>query len=274
MCGGGGGDGGAADRERERQERIARGSDAINRLFGKDGGPIYKTVTGTRSVQAPPMGAESGGDISQVDEFGNPRLVQEQYSETVLDQAATDAANARARDAKAARESLYGTVKNDTRDYFSRQLERDKAEATRAQKFALARAGTFSSSQAIDEGRKFQDKLDEGLLEIANRADSAATNLRTADEKTRLSLIDRLVSGVDQGTVVSSAMDQLNTNADNERNQATSARMGNVFADLTALYNQNQFNAGGQAARNRFAQQFGNVFQNSDGYSGTQQKVG
>lgn len=269
MCGGGGGDGGAADRERERQERIRVGTDAINRLFGKDGGPIYKTVTGTRMVQAPPMGAESGGDMAQVDEFGNPRMIEEQYTETVLDQAATDAANAGARDAKAAREAIYGTVKNDTRDFFTKQLDRDKAEAARAQKFALARAGTFSSSQAIDEGRKFQDALDEGLLEIANRSDTAATNLRTADEKTRLSLIDRLVSGVDQGTVVSSAMDQLNTNAENEKNAATSARMGNVFADLTALYNQNQFNAGGQSARSRFARQFGNVFPNQPDSNGT-----
>ena len=176
--------------------------------------------------------------------------------------------------AKTAREALYGDVRDDTRDYFARQLQRDKEDAARAQKFALARAGTFSSSQAIDEGRKFQDKLDEGLLEVANRADTAATNLRTADEKTRLSLIDRLVSGVDQGTVMTSALDTLNTNADNERNAATSARMGNVFADLTALYNQNQFNAGANAARSRYQQQFGNVFPNADGYSGTQQKVG
>jgi hypothetical protein len=167
---------------------------------------------------------------------------------------------------------MYSTVRDDTRNFFTRQLEQDKAEAARQRKFALARSGGFGGSQAIDTQREYQNALDRGLLEVANRADSASTGLRTADEQTRLGLIDRIVSGVDLGSAMTSAISQLSTNADRANQQATSDRMGNVFSELVNSWNRDQFNQGGASARNRYSQQFGNVFPNESTYGGTVSK--
>lgn len=208
MCGGGGSkdDGGAAQREAERQQRIAQGTEAVNRIFG----------------------------------IGND-------------------------EAKAARDQIYSTTGNDTRSYFSQQLEEDRAAARRALDFQKARQGTAGSSQGIDIDTEFQKRYDRGLLDVANRADTAASGMRTSDEQARLGLISKVASGIDQGSAASSAMSQLQTNADNARNQAMTGRMANVFSDLIGGYNQGQMNSGIAAAKSQYGNQLGNFFDNTAG---------
>jgi hypothetical protein len=254
VCGGGGGgDGGAAEREKERQKRISAGTDAINRLFGNSAGPVMMKVT--EQVQ------------DGVDEGGNPvfRTVERE----VVDEAATAKAVEETAAARAAREDIYGKVRDDTRAYFSKQLDEDKDQAGRQIKFAHARAGTGGSSQAIDSGREFQTRLDRGLLDVANRADTAQTNIRSADEQTRLGLIGRVVGGMDQGSAISSALSQMGVNAEQTANAANSGRMANAFSDMASVYGRSLARDGEIAARERFAQKFGNVIPNNSSYSGT-----
>jgi hypothetical protein len=253
--GGGGGDGGAAEREAERQRRIAAGTDAVNRLFGVSGGPVYDEVLTTiqdNNSTVTDSGSTSGGDIRTTRDF-------------VINDAKTQAAAQAAEEARAAREAMYGTVRSDVGNFFSKQLEEDKSKAARDMKFATARAGTGGSSQAIDLGREFQTRLDRGLLDVGNRADSAMTAVRSNDEQTRLGLISKIVAGMDQGSAQQSALNQLKTNADQSRDSAMSSRMSNVFSDLVGGYNQQQFNAGAEQAKK---DQFGNVYPNNTSYSG------
>lgn len=167
--------------------------------------------------------------------------------------------------AKASRDQLYSTVGDDTRKYYADQLEEDRSAAQRALEFQKARAGTAGSSQGIDLNTEFQKRYDRGLLDIANRSDTAASGMRTADEQARLGLISKVAGGIDQGSAVSSALSQLQSNLDNSRNEAMTGRMANVFSDLLGGYTAGQTAAGVQQAKNQYGNSLGNYYDNTGG---------
>jgi len=169
----------------------------------------------------------------------------------------------------AARNALYDSTREDTRSYYAKQLEEDRAEAERQLKFAKARMGTIGSSQANDIDSEYQQALDRGLLTVANKADSTATQFKTSDEQSRLNLISKIVSGVDQGSAVQNAMSSMATNANAAKEAYSSDRMANVFSDLLGAYNLNQFNQGTQAAKSKYGSDTGNYFATGAGSSGT-----
>lgn len=166
-------------------------------------------------------------------------------------------------EAMAQRNSLYDATKEDTRAFYSNQLEQDRAEAERALKFQKARAGIIGSSQANDLDTKYQQALDKGLLDVANRADSAATQFRTSDEQSRLNLISKVVAGLDQGTAAQNAAATLQTNQNAAKEAYQSQRMANVFSDLLGTYNQAQYNAGTNAAKAQYSNPTGNYYDNA-----------
>lgn len=157
------------------------------------------------------------------------------------------------------RQALYDATRNDTRSFYSSQLEEDRAKAARELQFQKARMGIIGSSQANDLDAEFQRRLDRGLLDVANRSDAAATQFKTSDEQSRLGLISKVVAGLDQGTAAQNAMSTLQTNQNAAKEAYQSQRMANVFADMLGMYNQQQFNAGQQAAKQN-QQQNGSYF--------------
>jgi len=167
--------------------------------------------------------------------------------------------------AKSARDQLYTTVGDDTRKYYASQLEEDRDAARRQLEFQKARSGTAGSSQGIDLDTEFQKRYDRGLLDVANRSDTAASGMRTNDEQARLGLISKVAGGIDQGSAVSSAMSQLQSNLDNSRNEAMTGRMGNVFSDLISGYTAGQTAQGIQQAKNQYGNALGNFYDNSSG---------
>ena len=176
-------------------------------------------------------------------------------------------------DAAQQRQAMYDTTKEDVRSYYTKQLEEDKANARRQLNFQKARQGTFGSSQANDIDTEFQKAYDTGLLDVANRADTAATNFKTSDEQSRLNLISKVVAGLDQGTAAQNAAATLQTNANAAKEAYASSRMANVFSDLLESYNQGQYIAGTQAAKQQQANPYGNFYPSS-GDDGTITKAG
>lgn len=168
--------------------------------------------------------------------------------------------------ALASRNAMYDTTRNDTRDFYSSQLAEDRAAAERQLRFNQARGGTFGGSQAIDMGTEFNRRNDRGLLEVANRADTAATGMKTADENARLGLIAKILGGMDQGTAISSAANQMQQNVESGRQSAMAGRMANVFADLFDGVSEAQKQAGVLAGQQ---QTYGNAYPNNAAYSGS-----
>lgn len=175
-------------------------------------------------------------------------------------------------EAQKQRQAMYDTTKNDTRSFYTSQLEEDKAKAQRDLEFQKARMGIIGSSQANDLDSDFQRRYDRGLLDVANRADSAATQFRTSDEQSRLNLIAKVVAGLDQGSAAQNAMSTLQTNANAAKEAYQSQRMANVFGDMLGGYNQYQYNQGMQAAKQGSTNQYGNYVPSEDGVTGTVSK--
>ena len=172
-------------------------------------------------------------------------------------------------EAQQQRTALYDTTKNDTRQFYTGQLEEDRAKALRDMEFQKARIGIVGSSQANDLDTEYQKRYDRGLLDVANRADSAATQFRTADEQSRLGLIAKIVSGLDTGTAAQNAISTLQTNQNAAKEAYQSQRMSNVFADLLGAYNQNQYNQGTTAGKTSGTNAYGNFFTNDQSVTGT-----
>jgi hypothetical protein len=285
MCSGGGGggdDGGAAKREEERQARIAAGTEAVNALFGV-GERTALVPTGEKSLTGYKSKAGAMIDPAAYEAMKksfNPEMAmvnlgsaQDNYTAySPVFRSATEGSTTTIGQNADARAKLYDTIKGDTRNYFSSQLEEDRAAARRALDFQKARAGTAGSSQGIDLDTEFQKRYDRGLLEIGNRSDSAYSGMKTADEQARLGLISKIVSGVDQGSAVSSALSQMQSNLENSRNEAMTGRMANVFADLIGGYNNGQTIAGQNAAKQQFGSSLGNYIPAS-GNNGSVQRT-
>jgi hypothetical protein len=171
-------------------------------------------------------------------------------------------------EAQQQRQAMYDTTKNDTRSFYTNQLEEDRAAARRQLDFQKARQGIIGSSQANDLDSEFQKRYDRGLLDVANRSENAATQFRTSDEQARLGLVSKVVAGLDQGTAAQNAMSSLQTNQNAAKEAYQSQRMANVFADLLGTYQQGQFNQGMQAGKQQGTNQYGNYTPAAEGISG------
>lgn len=286
MCNSGGGDGGddggAAAREAERQARIAAGTAKVNELFGVGPASTFvptgqKTINGYRNLadqsvisQADYDQIAKAGQVYNTGRYVAPGAESgaESWEQTVLSpssfapvyQDIMKEVESPASIAARQRQALYDTTRDDTRKFFSSQLEEDSAKAARDMKFQQARSGLFGSSQANDMDTEYQRRMDRGLLDVANRADSTATQFKTNDEQTRLNLISKIVAGLDQGSAVSNAAASLQTNAAAAKEAFQSQRMGNVFQDMLGAYNAGQYNNGMQAAQQQQGNALGNFY--------------
>jgi hypothetical protein len=171
--------------------------------------------------------------------------------------------------ALASRTQLYDTVRGDTRDFYAKQLAEDRAEAERQMRFQLARGGGYGGSQGIDLESEFARRNDRGLMEVANRADSAASGLRSSDEQARLGILAKVLGGMDQGSALSSSLNQMQSNAEMGRQNAMAGRMANVFDDLFGVARGGQQQAGAQQARDKYGSPTGNFFPNESAYGGS-----
>lgn len=171
-------------------------------------------------------------------------------------------------EAAAKRQAMYDTTRNDTRQFYSEQLGEDSAKAKRDLEFQKARQGIIGSSQSNDLDSEYQKRMDRGLIDVANRADSTATQFKTSDETARLNLIAKVVAGLDQGSAAQNAISTMQTNANAAKEAYQSQRMANVFSDLLGSYNNAQYNAGTNAAKQQYGSETGNFHANNSPYSG------
>jgi hypothetical protein len=304
LCKGGGVDNSAADaaaqREQDRQNRIASGTAAVNAIFGagdENQSPTMvvidpeATTVAMSSIQGNPAlnfesqlaspGAAFSGIAKAPSEMTPEQKVA--YYQNSLTEQSNEAAGKNgafgrivkykqidnpAYGAAGKRRGLYDKTREDARAYYARQLNEDREKAARDLRFHTARQGTMGSSQANDLDTDFQRRHDRGLIDVANRADSAATQFRTSDEQARLNIISKIVAGLDQGSATQNALSTLQTNAEAAQQAAQQGRMANVFADMLGGYNQYQYGQGMQDARNSQRGTNGNFFTSDQSVSG------
>ena len=166
------------------------------------------------------------------------------------------------------REKLYDEQEQAVYDLNAKEVNDQYADAERANRFALARNGLLGGSADVDSNANLQEKTNEGLVQAKALGQQAASDLRTADEQSKQSLIAMAQSGIDTGTAQQMAQAQLNANAQSALGQRGGATIGNLFDNLSQAYLTRQIM---QAANNGY-NLYGNNYNNlstSKSYQGS-----
>lgn len=149
-----------------------------------------------------------------------------------------------ATDNAAAREGIYGTLRQDTLDYLLNDVNDQRGDIERQKRFTLARSGLGGGSADIDLSANILDDYNKAVLNAGNKADSSATGLRQSDEQARLNLINAIYGGMDEASAVASATNQLKTNADSAETQALTSGAGSAFDSIAEILRANAYRQG------------------------------
>ena len=166
------------------------------------------------------------------------------------------------------REKLYDEQEQAVYDLNAKEVNDQYADAERANRFGLARNGLLGGSSDVESNANLQEKTNEGLIQARALGQQAASDLRTADEQSKQSLIAMAQSGIDTGTAQQMAAAQLNANAQSALGRRGGATIGDLFDNLSQAYLTRQIM---QAANNGY-NLYGNNYNNlstSKSYGGT-----
>ena len=174
---------------------------------------------------------------------------------------------------KAAREKTYGTVRDDVINFHRQDLDKQNVDAQRNTKFSLAERGLTGGSVDIDTGRELQDRYLKGVMDVTNKGDAAANDMRSADTRTRLDMVGRINAGADASTALNGAVGEMAANASRARDTALSQGAGSFFDDVAFLQRARSDYLNGQQLQQTLGQYFPNKTSTS-GTSGVVTKIG
>ena len=117
------------------------------------------------------------------------------------------------------------------RDYFVSDLDRQKGDADRALRFALARSGLTGGSTQIDQQRRVTDDYAKGLLQVEQRAQGFGANLSAADQDARARLIGLATSGLDATTAAAQSAAAMRSNLEAAQSDAFMSSLGDIFGN-------------------------------------------
>lgn len=249
--GGGGGDGGAADRKATEEARVAAAVSKINDAFG-----VYEP-----GPQESSENVLSNGENVLSNAFARIRSSRRP--------AADGDREAKAAGVMAGRERLYKSFSTDAQNVAKRDLDLDRTNFQRDSDFAMARAGLSGGSREIDLGRDILDTYNRGILRSADMGTQIANNARSADDRTRVGLINSARTGLDEGSAQQQAIEGLANNARSARDQANANNLTGFFDQLAGI--QKNYNYGQGQQRYLDDQKNGARYSTS---AGTAQKVG
>lgn len=203
--GGGGDDGGAAQRATDAETQKTAARNQVNYLFGSG--------NGINRANFADEGAYNDA-VAAADAAGNPN--------------------------KAARDTLYQGVRDNTFTAGKRGLDQTHEDAQRQNKFSLFAQGLNGGSEDINQNALLDRTYNNGLLSLGAKADSAEADFKGKDEATRLGLLQSIDAGTDQASAVSSAINQLQNNSASAAATANGTALGDLFAQSGALYTKSQ----------------------------------
>lgn len=143
----------------------------------------------------------------------------------------------------AGRESEIQDFIDATRDFYTQDLNRQKADTDRQLRFALARGGLTGGSTQIDQQRRFADDYARGLLQVEQKAQGAGTNVRAADQDARARLITLATSGLDATTGAQQAAASMRNSIDANRANDYAGGLSNAFSGLQGFIDKSRESA-------------------------------
>lgn len=134
------------------------------------------------------------------------------------------------------READIGDFMAALRERSMSELDRQKADADRELRFALARSGQIGGSTQVDQNRRFSDDYARNLLKLERGVQSAGGNLRAADQESRARLIGLATQGLDATTGAAQAAASLRSNLDSARSTDLVNGVGDAFGTWTKYF--------------------------------------
>lgn len=168
--------------------------------------------------------------------------------------------------AYAGREGQYSDFSTARRKQYGDELGRQQTDATRNNKFALARSGLTGGSAAVDTGKKLADELNLGTLNAENKVSGETAALRSADENSRNQMIALANSGASIGNGAAQTASSLRANIQGAQAGNVAEGLGSVFGGTADIYKQMQE----QAAIRRGLKYSSLYAQPNQGYGGSQ----
>lgn len=136
----------------------------------------------------------------------------------------------------AGREPQYAQFTDALRQRLNTQFGQQRAQATRENKFALAKRGLTGGSAAVDAGKRLTREGQEGALQVERTAQGAAADLRAKDEAARAQMISLAQSGSDIGNASQQTANLLRANIGAAQNQDLVNGLGNLFGGTAKAY--------------------------------------
>ncbi len=134
------------------------------------------------------------------------------------------------------RDKQYSAHRNAVYDINKIDLDKQAAQAERANRFGLARSGLLGGSANIDSVADINRRTNEGLMKVGGIAGQAEADLKTADERTRSNLLSMAQSGIDTGTASQQALKGLEVNSANAAGARSASTIGRLFDDMSQAY--------------------------------------
>ncbi len=131
-----------------------------------------------------------------------------------------------------ARTAQYEDAYQATRALGMTDLDRQKAQADRDARFALARGGLTGGSRANDVGRQLGEDYVKGLLEVDRRALAGKADLMAADQTAQNNLISMAQAGLDMTTATQQAENALRSNLAAGESTRLAGGLGDIFGSV------------------------------------------
>jgi len=147
------------------------------------------------------------------------------------------------------RESDITDLENATRSFLNEDLGRQKGDADRQLKFALARSGLSKGSADVDQNLRLGDDFLRGVQEVERRSKTAGTNLRSQDQETKNSLFSQILGGLDTTTAAQQAAHSMQQNIALSKSSAQQQGLNDVFGDFSDIFKSSKTAAGDRTAR-------------------------
>lgn len=134
------------------------------------------------------------------------------------------------------RQRQYADYASAMREYMGGELVRQKRDAARNLKFALAKAGQIGGSQQVANETQLGNEYQRGALENERRVQGAVAGLKGADEQSRNQLLALADSGLGLTDAQRRTSTMLSSNIGNANVSALEKGLGDVFGDTAATY--------------------------------------
>lgn len=119
-----------------------------------------------------------------------------------------------------------------TRDFYTTDLNRQKADTDRQLRFALARNGQIGGSTQVDQSKEFGRTYARGLLDVERKAQGAGAGIEAADQDARARLLSLATTGLDATTGAQQAAAALRTNLQAGAGERSMGALGDAFANF------------------------------------------